>query len=275
MKTAFLAQLFAGILGCLGTASGAIVYFNGPALPISSDWTDVAMLDLDQDGQADFSFFGGPTLTTASFPDSMTTPFYGACLNSNAVLCQGVSAVLLSAGQWIGDTTPSNAVWTVVSNGVLLASFYQESGGVIFTSQGFVTNAPSQSWGGPLAAAGGGYLAVHFQAADGWHYGWIHAVLEDAPTIVDWAYESQPETPIAAGAVPLARLQSPRVVRTDSLRLQWQAQSNAAYQVQSKSDLNTVSWSNLDFTVIATGDTCALEVPLNESAGFFRVVQTQ
>ena len=264
------------MVACVGTASGAIVYFNGPALPISSDWTEAETLDLDEDGQADFSFFSEVTLTTDSFPEALTTPFDISCVNSNAILCHGAAVVVLGPGQPIGATAPSNAAWTLASGGASLAEYYFDSGGVVITSRGPITNAPSQGWGGPLGAADDGYLGARFQAEDGWHYGWIHVALENAPTIVDWAYESQPDTTIAAGAAPLAPIESPRVVRAENLRLQWQAQSNLLYQVQFKSDLSAASWSNLDFTVIATGDSGAVEVPLTGSAaGFFRVVQTQ
>jgi hypothetical protein len=51
-----------------------------------------------------------------------------------------------------------------------------------------------------------GYMGVRFSDVDGDHYGWIGVVPHDLdPHVFDafaWGYETEPMTPIAAGAVP-------------------------------------------------------------------------
>ncbi len=53
----------------------------------------------------------------------------------------------------------------------------------------------------------GEYLAVRFEAADGMHYGWIGVTTTYVDYVYElsafaWGYETDPMTPIAAGAVP-------------------------------------------------------------------------
>lgn len=53
------------------------------------------------------------------------------------------------------------------------------------------------------------FMGIHFQIGESWHYGWVRIqgeggedVLAPQGWILDWAYESRPDTPILAGAVP-------------------------------------------------------------------------
>ena len=48
-----------------------------------------------------------------------------------------------------------------------------------------------------------GFIGVQFQKGNNTHYGWIHFEGPNTPTygkIIDWGYESEPDTPILAGA---------------------------------------------------------------------------
>ncbi|ETR65781.1 MAG: hypothetical protein OMM_13722 [Candidatus Magnetoglobus multicellularis str. Araruama] len=48
-----------------------------------------------------------------------------------------------------------------------------------------------------------GFIGVQFQQGNDTHYGWIHFEGPNPPTygkIIDWGYESEPDTPILAGA---------------------------------------------------------------------------
>jgi hypothetical protein len=258
------------ILLC-ASAKGAIAYFSGPAFDISLEPGVIESIDFDQNDIAEFSFFSGISLSTG-YPDDVTTPVYVSSLGSNSLLCNHAQAAVIPAGTIISSVAISNSVWTN-TDGAGLAEFFRTGQTVIITPQGLVTNPPSSGWGGSLAAAGDGFLGVRFLAEDGLHYGWIHASIKSVPTILDWAYETQPGTAIAAGAAPLAGLKTPQIVRPGNLRLEWQSQPGAAYQVQFRSNLGTLSWRSVGFTIIATANSAAVDVPLTENTGFYRVAQ--
>ncbi|MBZ0111365.1 MAG: hypothetical protein K8J08_02785 [Thermoanaerobaculia bacterium] len=50
-----------------------------------------------------------------------------------------------------------------------------------------------------------GYIGVRFDIAGETHYGWVHLQMtsNNSLVITDWAYEDVPDTPIAAGTVPV------------------------------------------------------------------------
>jgi hypothetical protein len=54
---------------------------------------------------------------------------------------------------------------------------------------------------GPLVDAGVGYLGVQLSAEDGPHFGWVRLRMAPVVSVVDWAYESRPNTPIHAGDI--------------------------------------------------------------------------
>lgn len=125
-----------------------------------------------------------------------------------------------------------------------------------------------------------------FPRRDGLHYGWIQVRLpgtetgpegfpiEFAPVVVDWAYETRPNTAIIAGRKPVVAPQTaPTIVRPGQLRLHWRVEPGKAYQVQMKESLHAVLWTNLDFVVVATTTNAAVDVPMGGAAKFFRVVE--
>jgi hypothetical protein len=102
----------------------------------------------------------------------------------------------------------------------MFTTFSFGSGGFLIGLPGGPTNAVlvtntlpyTSAWGGTLGQLGVGYLGVRFHQADGLHYGWIRVHLPSrdpvlagtvlfGTAVVDWAYESQPDTPIQAGAM--------------------------------------------------------------------------
>jgi len=286
MKTQFLTVL--GLIAAL-SARAAIRYFDGPAFGIPLDFTQVEPLDLDANGSADINFSAGPGLSSGF---NSYTPTYVAAVPGNAVLGRLYYAVILSPGASIGpdSTNTTGGAWT--TNDLALATFSVgfPFTNIIFTPDGPVTNSdiPTWAWSGPLVNAGSGFLAARFQALDGTHYGWIHAAfinaaaplpnaspdLQSGPIILDWGYETQPDTAILAGAAPVVPLHSPAIIRPGYLRLQWPSQPGAAYQIQSTTGFTPLIWSSLNFTVIATAASSSIDVPLTASNTFFRVLQS-
>jgi hypothetical protein len=102
-------------------------------------------------------------------------------------------STILAFGDPIGDAPASNSTWSSSSDGVVVAD--------LIISPRFRTSL----WDGPVHRTGVGYLGVRFFAADGLHYGWIRvrqmSTSLGAPLVVDWAYESLPDTPIRAGVI--------------------------------------------------------------------------
>ena len=201
--------LCAALLGIAmsAPAQSTIAYFNGPPFPITTDTNPT--IDFDQDGKGDFAFGAvylsayadtNATLNTNVQSGAITGDFFITSLNSNNVLSTGGEAVMMSAGTLIGNVTPSNAVWST-SDGASLALL-----GIGFG------NPPTYNWYGPLGAPPGeGFIGVRFHIQNELHYGWIHAILHtnsaapaSGPFILDWAYETRPNTPIPAGATPQA-----------------------------------------------------------------------
>ena len=166
-----------------------------------------------------------------------------------------------------------------------LSGFYP----IIFPIDGwpFIPMEPvrTSGWSGPFIVPGGGYLGVRFYAADGLHYGWIHALLavpegdtnslDGTPLITDWAFETRPNTAIIAGAKPVpAPLAAPQFIQPGTLRLTWQSQINQTYQIQFKDHLDAPLWTNLNPLLSpATVTNSTADVPIIGPSRFFRVVQ--
>src|SRR4051812_6461241 len=182
-----------------------IVYVNGPSFPFHYGVEPAdAAIDLNQDGVPDFGFqlgyfitFGGGVLVNTNgavvgppvWGGASGASYYVWGLGTNSTLFQQFSnGSILPFGTFVGDPLPTNAAWGNPEESITIA--------ILFIS------TPSQSrLYGPLADAGVGYMGVRFHAADGVHYGWIRLRSVPLVEVVDWAYESLPNTPIHAGDI--------------------------------------------------------------------------
>jgi hypothetical protein len=189
VKKLFPFLVLMGALHAVG-AWGAIVYSAGPAFyaPINSDGLP---FDINQDGTADVSF-SGKILSTMDIPPSAVTTFCSVSgANGAQLLITNGYAQILSSGEAIVGGLPG---WSLDEVLLTMESFNEK-------------NNTSSGWLGPLGAKGKGFLGVQFSAADGIHYGWIQVTLRGiqnnnvqfSPGVVDWAYETAPNTPIKAG----------------------------------------------------------------------------
>jgi len=69
---------------------------------------------------------------------------------------------------------------------------------------------PDTEWNGLLGQTGEAYVGIAFDVGESTHYGWIRVALGEvdpftgfkSPILSSWAYESTPDTPIIAGAIP-------------------------------------------------------------------------
>ena len=46
------------------------------------------------------------------------------------------------------------------------------------------------------------YAGLRFDIDGNTHYGWVHLCLSQGITVMDYAYETEPDTPITTGAIP-------------------------------------------------------------------------
>ena len=166
-----------------------VTYSSGPSQHFFYEPAEASdgSLDLNRDGLPDFSFHLPYFLCTADVPTSACTgPYQVLPLGTNAVLSQGHLATILGFGAQIGENSlPS---WRLQNPAQVVTHYFSER----YRSNGLF---------GPLAEVGVGYLGVRFYAADGVHYGWVRLRLAPFVSVVDWAYEQQPNVPICAGTI--------------------------------------------------------------------------
>jgi hypothetical protein len=252
-----------------------IAYFNGPAFQLPGIEGYANGIDFDGDKTFDSTFSSSEMICTADIPVSFCSQsYYISVAGSNTLLWQGGQILVMPAGNVIGNITAPNTVWGNPGQGGILTSF--DSSPRDGTSE----------WTPPLQTLTNGYLGIRFYAADGGHYGWIHARLPDrslgtngfpaefSPVIVDWAFETRVDTAIVAGGKPVPALQNaPEIIRAGYLRLNWQTETGKTYQIQSKDNLLLPFWTNLDFVIVATATNAMTDIPMTSGAKFYRIVE--
>ncbi len=122
------------------------------------------------------------------------------------------------------------------------------------------------------------YMALEFQIDGELHYGWVRVDCSLAGInggwVTEYAYETRPGVPIKAGAKPVVvPMAAPEVVRAGYLRLKWSSEVGKSYQVQAKTRLDAVRWTDLDFLIPATSTETMVDLPMEGAAQFFRVIE--
>jgi hypothetical protein len=173
------------------TATNAAIVYNDIE-DVTIEVGDMFDIDLDGDGTLDFLFraasttgsdgtwsfgsvFGNATSYTVGNSGNMVMGTVGAYYNY---------ASALDAGDNIGPDSPWLSYPSYGNSGVLASNFY----GVTY---------------GNFPGAGEKFLGFRFVVGDNTHYGWMRVVADVDPvtmTILDYAYDGTPDTPIEAGA---------------------------------------------------------------------------
>ncbi len=224
--------------------------------------------DIDGNGTIDIEFVAG--LEILGF-------YVKAPPSTRVVVVSGYGVLPMQPGEVIGPELgptshpraclfPDPPLWTALT-GLATLSFG-------FNDNGDVTGGPWHPEGAGIGDDG--YLGFEFTAEDGVHYGWIH-ILEFAGIggwFYEYAYEGRPGAPILAAAKPLVvPTAAPEVVRARYLRLKWSSELGKAYQVQTKTRLDALTWTNLSFVIPATATETIVDLPMEGPAQFFRVIE--
>jgi hypothetical protein len=168
-------------------AQGTIVYGTAQSLYYVGDQDLSFDINITGNTSPDFVLISGNAGTTLS---SVETAWFGVRGN-NQVLCDdGNEVVALTAGTPIGSSLARGVIW------------YNKN-----TDAHSQANMGGASDGGATGYFYGGtyYLGFDLNYGGADHYGWMR-VSNPTPVlfgqILDWAYETTPNTPIQAGAVP-------------------------------------------------------------------------
>jgi len=159
---------------------------------------------------ADFIFFNYATTTTGTF--TYTEPlsisgentikgninFIGAVSEAN-ILVKSFEFLLVEEHKYMPmpvDLQGSNRVSSVTETA---NSYFDDYGVINYHINVHSTGTSSQSLANGNFLGNRGYIGVRFEIEPKTHYGWIQ--FESTPngsasTIIDWAYESVPDTPI-------------------------------------------------------------------------------
>lgn len=226
MKTRSLFGILCVSIATL-TAHSSIVYVNGPSFQAGGyrEWNPRGV-DFDHDGTNEFTFWASGMICTADVPTSgCSWPFYTWTAGTNEVLLNDFFVSPLSLGETVGAESASGSwVAPVGFYGAGVTFWWYSRSGREIDGQWL-----HSGWLAGVGDVGAGYLGVRFFASDGLHYGWIRVrlpqsgffvqpqsettsvsptasgptpiPLELVPVVVDWAYETHPNTPIRAGDI--------------------------------------------------------------------------
>jgi hypothetical protein len=190
----------------LALSQGTIIYHQS-TLPISP--VIGRQFDLNDDGQTDLRFYDASYLPASYWAtDASGVGSARLLVVPNLGVDGGSHLAALNLGFLIGDSLSPGLSWAAQNapnnygDAVVIGSYLPEipQGGPVPVGFFYDTFA---------------FMGVHFQIGSDWHYGWVRirggtaGVGEDGQFhlnppawILDWAYESRPNTPIFAGAVP-------------------------------------------------------------------------
>lgn len=179
-----LAWLVLGIWFTQEIVRADLIYFR-PDEPVQvglSTWD----LDINDDAVIDLVFSGSPS----EFE----------CFTEGSNLLLGIPPsppdtghylYPLALGYEIGSSPTAPIEWGTSPYGCLFASYQEGAGG--WTGIGYWREENAD-----------GYLGVQFDIDGSTHYGWVHVINTYGITgeIVEWAYESNPNTGLQAGVIP-------------------------------------------------------------------------
>jgi hypothetical protein len=177
------------ILASAGQADAGIVYSGIRDVPVGNQKT----VDLNVNDT-------GPLADT-------TTDYLIKHLNVISGLNQTITLEVIPQGS--NEVVTSGAFAAALDAGAIISSADTLGGGTLTMAQYKYKLSSLQSSSGPWRGADNKYLGLYFEIpGDGFHFGWARLSVSASPTatatatIHDWAYETTPDAPIIAGAIP-------------------------------------------------------------------------
>ncbi len=193
------------LLPASALAQGTIAYFQ-PSTPILG--LVGQQVDFDGNGQMEITFYDASYIP-ASFYATAASGVGTARILVVPNFGEGSHLAALPQDYQIGGPLNDSMLWAAPNapnsygSATVLGSYFPEDipGSLV----------PVGSFYGTMA-----FVGVHFQVGSAWHYGWVRIrggvagpsedgqlfYLNPPGWILDWAYETRPDTPILAGAVP-------------------------------------------------------------------------
>ena len=193
----------AAVLG-VATYANATVQYSG-VQNVFIDTGANSNIDIDGDGTSDFNFQQNHQLS-GSYNTSyiMTNNLFLNPVNSNSAINSYVTlgthtsvVARLNDTFNVTGTLPAGDTWRV-NNHQILGQFHKQN---IMISSTYTFSAGG--FGNFLGQTG--CIGVRFQIGGATHFGWVQVrggAEADNMTIIDWAYEDQPNTAITACEVP-------------------------------------------------------------------------
>jgi hypothetical protein len=190
----------AGLMIAYGSALNAQVVYSGVRDSLVTSHLHPFELNLDGNDQVDFQL-GIWLQSNGGFTYNNSAYIKGASSNSNRwIAVTGGTVHAFEEGEIISSTGSAfGAIFRSNDNGWNLGSYSSHSGSTF----------------GNFPGAGDKFIALQFHINSDIHYGWVRINLNsvcDYMDIIDWAYESTPDKPIAAGILNV-ELSAPDSVR--------------------------------------------------------------
>jgi hypothetical protein len=119
-----------------------------------------------------------------------------------------------------------------------------------------------------------GYAGIRMIDGTNTYYGWIQVSVSNynnpnmSGTLIDWAYNSIPGSPIPAGMTGSPAIDSAEL----AIAITWQSLSNILYQVQGTDTLAPPAWTNAGQPVLGSGGQETYFEVLTNKYGHYRVI---
>lgn len=201
------------LMGALAIAGGTTAYGQIISVATPADFVVApgtvnappANWDVNGDAVNDFTFsyrYNNVATGSGVIWQANMSPFAGSAA-TNGLISYAGPFVQYAFARTLGSNVGAGEAFSTTTS-VTLGSRYR-SGGVPSYYGGFAANGrtPGTIANGAVAPGTLAYVGFRFNDFDGTHYGWI--LLSVGPGSIDFvsaAYQSMPNTPIAAGAIP-------------------------------------------------------------------------
>jgi hypothetical protein len=202
MQKGLCLVLIGSVVGAV-SGSAEVIYHSGIGTPFS-----YSTLDLNGDGLVEITFISEHNSST-DLPSSSSTYGFGLRTSDTTTLARvGSTPLIFDDREAVPFELGGEATWNPKERVVpsTANNYYGVAG---YSTSGYGASYTSSDWESIFGTEEGGILGVRFTSQAGWHLGWLRFALtrrgDGTPlgvNLVDYAYESTPQAPLLAGAVP-------------------------------------------------------------------------